>query len=149
MDQSLEGRTGEPFTMIVELGKIREFAWATKSTNPAYAGEVGDTPITPATFLMTAGWWQAPQHSALSGVQLNWHRILHGEQEFVFHGPPPKAGDVLIGQARIDKVYEKAGKRGGSMWFCEQVVEFKDPDGKLVAEARSTMIETSKSTQES
>jgi hypothetical protein len=148
MDESLEGRTGEPFTMIVELGKIREFAKATKSSNPAYAGEVGETPITPATFLMTAGWWQGHRHSALSGVELNWHRILHGEQEFVFHGPPPRAGDVLIGQARIDKVYEKAGKRGGTMRFVEQVVDFKNPNGQLVAETRSTLIETSKSTQE-
>ena len=42
MDESLVGRTGEPFTMVVELGKIREFARATKSRNPAYDGEPGE-----------------------------------------------------------------------------------------------------------
>ena len=148
MDASLEGRTGQPFTMAVELGKIREFVRATKSKNPAYDGEVGDAVLTPATFLMTSAFWQRPEHSPLSGVKLNWHRILHGEQEFVFHGPPPRAGDVLIGVARIDKVYEKPGKRGGSMTFLEQVIEYRDGDGQLVAETRSTLIEKSKSKKE-
>jgi hypothetical protein len=149
MDQSLEGWTGEPFPMVIELGKIREFARATKSRNTGYDGEVGDRPLTPATFLTTAAFWQKPAHSPLSGVNVNWHRILHGEQEFVFHGEPPRAGDVLTGVARIDKVYEKAGKRGGTMTFLEQVVEFRNPDGELVAESRSTMIETSKPAKDS
>ncbi len=148
MDQSLEGRTAEPFRMVIELGKIREFARATKSKNRAYDGEVGDKPLTPATFLTTAAFWQKPAHSPLSGVKLNWSRILHGEQEFIFHGEPPRAGDILTGTARIDKVYEKAGKRGGTMTFLEQVVEFRNAHGDLVVESRSTMIETSKPARE-
>lgn len=148
MDMSLEGRTGEPFTMAVELGKIREFARATKSRNPAYDGRPGNTPVIPATFLASAAFWQSAESSALGGVTLNWERILHGEQEFVFHGPPPRAGDVLTGVSRIDRVYEKTGKRGGTMTFLEEVVEFRDQGGRLVAEARSTAIETSKATTE-
>jgi hypothetical protein len=134
--------------MAVELGKIREFARATKSRNQAYDGKVGDRPLTPATFLTTAAFWQKSVHSPLSGLPLNWHRILHGEQGFIFHREPPRAGDVLTAVARIDKVYEKAGKRGGSMTFLEQVVEFRNGDGDLVAESRSTMIETSKPAKE-
>ena len=42
----------------------------------------------------------------------------------------------------------QAGKRGGTMIFTEQVTEFRDPSGRLVAELRSTMIETSKATTE-
>ncbi len=148
MDTSLAGRTGKPFTMTVEAGKIREFARATKSQNPAYDGGPQGQPVSPATFLMSAQFWQSGENSPLSGVDLNWERILHGEQEFVFHGAPPRAGDVLTGQARIDKVFEKAGKRGGTMIFTEQVTEFRDPSGRLVAELRSTMIETSKATTE-
>lgn len=149
MDTSLEGRTGKPFTMVCEAGKIREFARATKSQNPAYDGGAQGEPISPATFLMSAQFWQTGENSPLSGVELNWERILHGEQEFRFFGPPPRAGDVLTGQARIDKVYEKAGKRGGTMAFTEQVTEFRDSTGKIVAELRSVMIETSKATTES
>ncbi|MCU4182980.1 MaoC family dehydratase N-terminal domain-containing protein [Acidiferrimicrobium sp. IK] len=143
MDTSLEGRTAAPFTMVVELGKVREFAAATKSTNPDYAGDPGDHPVSPGTFLMSAAFWQKPENSPFFGVELNWHRILHGEQEFVFHGTPPRAGDVLTGVARIDRVYEKAGKRGGTMTFTESVTEFRNPAGELVAESRGTMIETS------
>ena len=149
MDDSLVGRTGEPFTMVVELGKIREFARATKSRNPAYDGGPGDTPVIPGTFLASSAFWQPPGTSPLAGVKLNWHRILHGEQEFAFHGPPPRAGAVLTGQTRVDKDYEKAGGRGGTMRFIEQVTEYRDADGNLVAESRSTTIETSKATTES
>lgn len=148
MDTSLEGRTGKPFTMVVEAGKVREFARATKSQNPSYDGGPQGAPISPVTFLMSAQFWQSSENSPLSGVDLNWERILHGEQEFVFHGPPPRSGDVLTGQARIDRIYEKAGKRGGTMTFTEQVTEFRDAAGALVAELRSTMIETSKATTE-
>jgi hypothetical protein len=145
MDETLEGRTGEPFTMIVELGKLREFARATKSKNPAYQGEVGDRPVVPATFLMASSFWQTePKHSALSGAKLNWSRILHGSQEFTFYGPPPRAGDVLTGRDRVDKVYEKPGKRGGTMTFIERVTEFRSEHGDVVAESRWTLIETSK-----
>jgi hypothetical protein len=149
VDTSLEGRTGQPFTMVVEAGKIREFARATKSRNPAYDGGPTGQPVSPATFLMSSAFWQGPDASPLAGVELNWERILHGEQEFRFTGPPPRAGDVLTGQSRIDRVYEKAGKRGGTMAFTEQVTEFRDAGGNLVAELRSTMIETSKATTES
>ena len=143
MDTSLEGRTAAPFTMVVEVGKVSEFARATKSANPDYAGGPGGHPVIPGTFLMSASFWQRPESSPFHGVALNWHRILHGEQEFVFHGPPPRAGDVLTGVARIDRVYEKAGKRGGTMQFVETVTEFRDPDGELKVESRGTMIETS------
>jgi N-terminal half of MaoC dehydratase len=149
MADSLEGQTGTPFTMPVELGKIREFARATKSSNPAYDGKPGDTPVSPGTFLATAGFWQTPGSSALAkaGVSLDLRRLLHGGQEYIFHGPPPRAGDVLTGTARIDKQYEKEGKRGGTMAFMEMVTEFRNQAGELVAEARSTSIITSKSTQ--
>ncbi len=50
---------------------------------------------------------------------------------------------------RVDKMYEKPGKRGGTMVFTELVTEYRSPDGRLVAEARSTGIETSKPTTES
>ena len=55
---------------------------------------------------------------------------------------------MLTGVARIDRVYEKQGKRGGTMVFTEVVTEFRDAGGRLVAESRSTLIETSKAATE-
>jgi hydroxyacyl-ACP dehydratase HTD2-like protein with hotdog domain len=69
-------------------------------------------------------------------------RVLHGGQEFIFHGPPPRAGTKLTAQTRIEDIYEKEGKRGGTMTFVVGVTEFRDEQGNLVAESRGTTIET-------
>jgi hypothetical protein len=140
MSSSPEGRQGAPFQMVVERGKIHEFARATQSRNPDYLD--GDHPLTPVTFLVTSGFWQDESNSPWGNGPRNFERILHGEQEFVFFGEPPRAGDVLTGVSRIERVYEKEGRRGGAMKFTEAVTEFRDPEGKLVAESRTTSIET-------
>jgi hypothetical protein len=143
VDRSLEGHTGRPFRVVVEEGKVREFARATKSSHPAYLAGDGPPAVSPVTFLASSAFWQGPESSPWGEAKLNWERILHGEQEFTFPGPPPAAGTVLTAEARIDRVYEKEGKRGGTMTFVEMVTEYRDESGGLVAESRSTVIETS------
>jgi hypothetical protein len=138
MDELEPGQEWPEFEMIVEVGKIREFARATKSASPDHQGWA---PIAPTTFLTVASLWMGPENSPLAG-DLNLERVLHGAEEFIFHGKTPAAGDRLVGRARITDVYEKQGRRGGSMQFIEMVHEYRDPDGRLVAEVRSTMIET-------
>jgi len=142
MDTSIEGNRGRPFRVVVEEGKVREFARAVRSSNPAYVGE-GPQRTSPATFLASSAFWQGSENSPWGGARLNWERILHGEQEFVFPGPPPAAGTELVAEARIDRVFEKEGKRGGTMTFVEVLTEFRDSSGAVVAESRSTVIETS------
>ena len=34
-------------------------------------------------------------------------RGMHAEQEYIFHGPPPVAGDRLVGTSRIAEIHEK------------------------------------------
>lgn len=148
MDKTLEGNTGKPFRMVVEEGKVREFARATKSSHAAYLADGGPQSTSPVTFLASSAFWQGPESSPWGQAKLNWARILHGEQEFTFPGPPPAAGTVLTAEARIDKVYEKEGKRGGTMAFVEVVTEYRDETGSVVAEARSTIIETSQAPSE-
>ena len=142
MDKSIEGNRGQPFRVVVEEGKVREFARAVKSENPAYTAE-GPQATSPTTFLASSAFWQGADASPFAGVKLNWERILHGEQEFVFPGPPPAAGTELTAEARIDRVFEKEGKRGGTMTFVEVLTEYRDGSGAVVAETRSTVIETS------
>lgn len=134
------GPAGQPYAFEVERGKIREFARATKARDGAYFDD--PVPVAPPTFLASSAFWVGPGSSPL-GVR-NWSRILHGEQEFVFHGPPPRAGQSLVAQQRVEDTYEKQGRRGGTMRFTIVVTEFRTPDGDLVAESRSTVIETSK-----
>ena len=131
--------------MVVEEGKIAEFARAVKSTSAAHRGPDA---VSPPTFLMAAAHWMGPQHAALQVEGADYSRVLHGAQEFVFHGEPPRAGTVLHGVERIDRVYEKQGRRGGVMQFTDIVTAYTDADGRVVAEVRSTVIQTERAPAE-
>jgi hypothetical protein len=131
------GTRGTEYEMVVERGKIAEFAAAMQSQNPAYAGPGA---IVPPTFLISSSLW-APEGAAVD-VGFDRRRLLHGEQEFIFHGPPPRAGQVLTVSDQIVDRYEKAGKKGGLMRFAVVITEYRSEDGTLVAEARKTLIET-------
>ncbi|WP_198152764.1 MaoC family dehydratase N-terminal domain-containing protein [Pseudofrankia sp. DC12] len=136
---------GPGYTMEVELGKIREFARATKSSNPDYLA--ADRPVSPATFLATAALWSSsaafPWEEVDGGEDIELGRLLNGGQEFVFHGEPPRAGTRLVARARVAADYLKEGRRGGSMRFIEVVHEFRTTDGRQVADMRQTFIVTS------
>jgi hypothetical protein len=131
------GTRGTDYEMVVERGKIAEFAAAMQSQNPAYAGPGA---IAPPTFLISSALW-APEGAAVD-VGFDRRRLLHGEQEFVFHGPPPRAGQTLKVSDQIVDRYEKPGKKGGLMRFAVVLTEYRSEDGTLVAEARKTLIET-------
>jgi hypothetical protein len=136
------GVEGVPFELDVERGKIHEFAEATLSDHPAYFE--GDHPVCPPTFLTTTFFWEKrkPGSNPWEKVQMDPKRGMHAEQEYIFHGPPPRAGTRLTCQSRIDQVFEKEGRSGGTMTFVVMVTEFRDPSGKLVAEGRLTGVET-------
>lgn len=137
------GRQGPAFAMTVERGKVREFARATKSEHPDYLDDP-NPPIQP-TFLTSSTFWQPPDAASVwRDLDIDLRRLLHGEQEYVFFGPPPRAGAELTLQTRVEEIYEKEGKRGGTMTFVVTVTDFTDESGRVVAQARSTAIETGK-----
>jgi hydroxyacyl-ACP dehydratase HTD2-like protein with hotdog domain len=74
-------------------------------------------------------------------VPFDLKRVLHGEQEYDFFAPI-RVGDVLTAVSTIVDVYEKPGKRGGSMSFVVTETEYRDQQGTLVARARHVTIET-------
>jgi acyl dehydratase len=128
-----------PFRMVVEEGKIREFARATRSRSAEHLR--ARDPVSPVTFLASSALWMGEENSAWRGVTRDFANILHGEQEFSFHGPPPAAGTELIGLQSIDRTYEKTGARGGAMTFTEVVTRFKNPSSeRTVVEMRSVSI---------
>lgn len=77
------------------------------------------------------------------GANLDYGRVLHGEQEFVY-ARLPVAGETLTGTMRISKDFTKEGKRGGSMRFVTYESVFADAEGGEVLRAYYTLIETSK-----
>lgn len=143
VDKQAEGRAGKVFRLDVERGKVLEFAKAVGAEHPAHSGE---KPTIPPTFLTTILFWEklVEGSNPWAAVQMDERRGMHAEQEYVFHGPPPKAGTRLRCQSRVAEIYEKPGRRGGTLTFAVLVTEFRDEAGNLVAEARMTGVETSK-----
>jgi hypothetical protein len=142
IDGKALGAEGKPFVLDVERGKVREFARAVRATHPAFFD--GERPIAPPTFLTTMFFWEADVDGANPWhlVKMDQQRGMHAEQEYVFHGPPPRAGTRLYCRSRITQIFEKQGKRGGTLRFAVMVTEFRDRNGKLVAEAKMTGVET-------
>jgi len=143
-DKSLIGATGQPVTMHIERGKIREFARAIKDDDPLYFDEEharreagGIMP--PLTFLQTMAHWDAGR--GRPKVPMDLKRVLHGEQEYEFL-KPIHAGDVLTAVSRIADIYERQGKRGGTMTFVVTETEYRNAVGEPVARARQVVIET-------
>jgi hypothetical protein len=138
---------GEPFEIDVERGKVYELARAVRAESPAY---FGPAPVIPPTFLTTTFFWEerVPGSNPWEKVQMDQRRGMHAEQEYEFFGPPPRAGQKLRAQSRIESIYEKTGKRGGKMTFAVMVTDFTDESGKLVARAKMTGVETERAPEE-
>jgi hypothetical protein len=148
VDRAALGRVGAPFEMDLERGKIHEFARATRSAHPDHL--TGDHPVIPPTFLTTMFFWEelVPGSNPWHEVKMDQQRGMHAEQEYVFYGPPPRAGTRLYCRSRIAEIYDKEGRRGGKLTFAVMITELRDASGKLVAEARLTGVETAKPPEE-
>ena len=144
VNKNMVGREGPRFDMVVERGKIREFARATGSKSPEYFND--PEAVSPPTFLTTVAFWQPDEGDDLyRELDIDLRRLLHGEQEFTFLREPPRAGAVLHARSTVEEIYEKEGRRGGVMTFVVLRTDFTDPDGAVVAQSRSTLIETDRS----
>lgn len=138
------------FTLPVEREKIREFAMAVGEDNPVLldveAAHTAGFPeiLAPPTFTVTQI-FEVPREvrEEQLGANLNYGRVLHGEQEFVYKRLP-YAGEKLHGTLRIAKDFTKEGKRGGKMRFVTYESRFEDSQGNEVLTAYYTLIETSK-----
>lgn len=138
------------FELPIERGKVREFALAVGEDNPIFfdteAARLHGLPdiVAPPTFTVTQIWQVSrEEREAKLGANLDYRRVLHGEQEFVYQRLP-FAGEVLSGTMRISKDFTKEGKRGGSMRFVTYESRFTDVQGEEVLTAYYTLIETSK-----
>lgn len=128
------------YEMPLDRSKVREFARAVQSRSEAHRGP---DPIIPPTMLTSARLlWEPQDQAGIPQLGFDMRRILHGEEEYVFHGPPPRAGTTLTVETRVVDRYERPGKRGGTMRFGVVVNEFRDEAGTLVAEQRRVIIET-------
>lgn len=138
------------FELPVERGKVREFAIAVGENDPIYfdpeyaRGEGFPDVLAPPTFTVTQIWQiSREEREARLGANLDYGRVLHGEQEFTYNRLP-FAGEVLKAVMRISKDFTKEGKRGGQMRFVTYETKFTDAQDEEVLTAFYTLIETSK-----
>jgi acyl dehydratase len=139
------------FDLPVTEEHVERFALAVgEDDNPLFfdaqaAQEIGlPGVVAPPTFTVTQI-FQVPrdEREQRLGANLDYARVLHGEQEFVYKRLP-LAGETLKGTMRIAKDFEKEGKRGGSMRFVTYETKFTDAGGDEVLTAYYTLIQTAK-----
>ena len=124
------------FELSVTEDAVKEFAQAVEADT--------DSRFAPPTFT-TRQIFPVPreERERRLGANLDYARVLHGEQEFVYKRLPV-VGETLKGRMRISKDFEKEGKRGGPMRFVTYESVFTDTAGSEVLTAYYTVLQTSK-----
>jgi hypothetical protein len=89
----------------------------------------------PATFATVAEFTVIPGIVADRELELDFSRVLHGNQEYEFRRPLEE-GETLVIRSRIDSIREMGGNG-----FLVLVTDLVDPGGEVVCTARSTLIE--------
>ena len=132
--------------MPIERGKIREYATATAADRPAYLDDPR-APV-PPTVLATVVFWtpigetlRSPEvlrACAEAGVAADLSSLLSLEQEYVYQGPPPHAGETLRTAERLSDITVKRTRDGRAMVVIRFTVSFRDDHGDLRAECNYT-----------
>lgn len=128
------------YTFQLDYSKVQEFVRAVKANPEQHAGE--DAVIPPTMLTSGRMIWEPADQSGFAKLGFDRRRILHGEEEYIFHGPLPRAGQKLTAETTVGDRFEKPGKRGGVMTFAKMITEFRDESGELIATQNSTIIET-------
>ena len=89
----------------------------------------------PPTFATAAEFTVFPRVIGDPNLGLDFTRVLHGSQEYVYERPL-REGETLSVRARIDSIRQK-----GDTGFLTVVMELRYQDGELVCTARSQMVE--------
>jgi acyl dehydratase len=141
LDTRFIGRTYPP-TEPYEVGreKIREFARAIGDDNPAYhdpeaAKALGHPDIiAPPTFPVIVAHVASRQLIADPEFGVNFGRVVHGEQRFVYTRPV-RAGDRLVAVLTVDNIRE-----GGGHDIINVRSEVSTVDGEPVVTVYSTTV---------
>jgi acyl dehydratase len=91
--------------------------------------------VIPPTFLTAVEFTTFPAVLEDPELALDFARIVHGDQEYVWHRQP-REGERLIARSRIASV-----KARGSTAFLTIETDVRDAEGMSVAICRATMVE--------
>ena len=138
LDKKMIGIASKPYCAVIEQEHVTRFAQAIGDANPLYSDEnyakntAYEGITVPPTFLVALG------SNAEFPLELDYKRMLHGDQEFIYHHPV-RIGDTLTCTMHVTDVYDRIGK-SGTMQFLVLDTNMATADGKLVAVARNTII---------
>ena len=138
VDEHIIGLQGPTYEVDIERGRIRQFAKSIYAFDPAYHDD--PRAVVPPTFLIMSGYHygyilaRAPKESVFGRIDEDFRTCADGGEEFVFHGPPPRAGDRLIASTSMHDFKERQGRRGGRLRIYVTRTKFHSPDGRHVAD---------------
>jgi len=148
------------YTFPIQSGHILTFARAVGDTNPLHLDSAAASEsefgalIAPPTFVVAGAhfdpdfrfrprpgqpWMGSGRTATGTPNPAPGQRVLHGEQEFVYHRPV-RAGETLSVESREGDVTHKRG-RSGPMRFRDLITEYRDDTGELVVTARAVIVE--------
>ena len=119
IDRRYIGHSFPSFQVEVEKGRLRFFAKAIGETNPIYFDEKAAQAaghralLVPPTFLFCLEMEALDPAAIRNLLGLDYRRLLHGEQGFVYNAPA-YAGDTLTFKQRIEDIYDK---KNGALEF--------------------------------
>jgi acyl dehydratase len=129
-------------TVLVEEGRLRQFARATADRRPEYADQAAarDAGLpgmrVPATFLFCLEMERDEPWAFLDEIGVPRDGVLHGEQSFRYHRPV-FSGESITFSSQIGDVHTKSG---GRLQVITRDTVVTDPGGDAVAELRCTLI---------
>lgn len=141
IDPAIVGTRTTPHTVLVEAGRLRQFAHAIGETRPEYVDEAaaqsGGLPglLAPPTFLFCLEMERPDPWKWLADIGVDLSTVLHADQSFD-HYRPVWSGEQLTFTSRIADLTVKAG---GALQFLVRETEVTDELGAKVAGLRTTL----------
>ena len=136
----------KPYSMVIERGKIKEFAMAIGDDNPIYyekdaARKGGFKDITvPPTFFTVIDMWAGPNFEEIcQELQLDPVMVLHGEQEYEYFYNI-YTGDEIKAISTVQDVTTRTGGAGG-MNIILMETNYYNQNGQKVMISQSKVIE--------
>jgi acyl dehydratase len=148
-DEGIIGLQGPTYEVDIERGRVRQFAKSVYAFDSAYHED--PRAVVPPTFLIMSGYHygyilaRAPANSAFGRIDEDFRTCADGGQEFVFHGPLPRAGDRLIASTSMHDFKEREGRRGGRLRIYVTRTRFHTPQGLHVADWFEWNVKTAQS----
>lgn len=142
LDRCHIGRVLARAVLPVERGRLQFFARVIGEDDPVYldvaAARAAGYPDLPAppTFIFAAELDAGTIQTLLDDLGVELQQILHGEQQFTYHGPIC-AGDTITVESHIADIY--ARKNGSLEFIVKDSVVTNQHDAK-VAEMRSVIV---------